>query len=634
MPKKGHEISEPTIEDVDRLNDEALQLISGDDPKRMLEMGEKAFELARQISYKTGEGYGLVNMGFALWFLSEHAAAVEKLHAAQSLFEELGDRTGYMRALVPLLSVQKDRGTYDQSLSNNLQCLRFFREAGDAFWECLSLLALQTLYYDVGDYAKCLQHCEETIRVAETIGAPWITARALVHKGTALRKRGDHDEAAACFENSLAIFQAEGNRMGEARALTDLGGIFQRRGQYDQAREHHERALRIREEIGQKQAQCTSLINLGNLYIEQENVPAALEVLSRALDTARAIGSRPKMYQAHHALARAYELDGQLAKALAHHREFQETKEEVFSDEANAHLKDLQTQFEVEAKEKEAEIERLKNVELKQTNDRLEALLAELRATQSQLVHAEKMASLGKLVAGVAHELNSPIGALQSANNVVSQCVAKLREILESGETIEDVRNSQGFRKVMSLLGEDTEVIAGASTRLSELVANLKRFARLDQAAQQRADIREGIDSTVELLKGQIPAGVEIVKDYGDVPEILCHPGDLNQVFLALLTNALEAMEGSGTVRIELGEDGDFLAIRISDTGRGIPENRLAKIFDFDFSAGASRIKLGSSLVTAHKIVREHGGDIAVESEVGKGTTFTVRLPTHVRGAS
>jgi two-component system NtrC family sensor kinase len=618
----------PTIEEIDRLNERALDFISGEDPKKLLELGESACNQAREISYKKGESYALVNMGFGLWFLSDHGAAVEKLSAAQSLFEELDDRTGYMRALVALLGVQKDRGSYDQSLSNSLVCLKYFRETGDALWECLSLLGLQTLYYDVGDYAKCLQCSEEVTHVAEAIGKQWIVARALVHKGTALRKRGEDNEAASCFERSLRIFESEGNRMGEARALTDLGVIYQRRGESDRALEYHRRALVIREAIGQKQAQCTSLVHLGDLYLEQEDVTTALEFLNRALETATAIGSKPRIYRAHHALARAYEHERRFAEALEHHRKYQETKEEVFSDETTAHLKDLQTQFEVEAKEKEAEIERLRNVELKEKNDRLEALLAELRATQAQLVHAEKMASLGKLVAGVAHELNSPLGALSCANDVVAQCLVKLREILDEGESIEVVRESRELRKVMALLEDDTQVISRASSRLSELVNNLRRFARLDEAEFQKADIREGLDSALELLKGQISDGIELVKDYADVPEIMCYPGELNQVFLALLTNAAEAIPERGTIRVEVRHEEPAITVAISDTGKGIPKGRLSTLFDFDFSSGRSRVKLGSSLATAHKIVQGHGGGISVTSEAGRGSVFTVRLPT------
>ena len=617
----------PTPADVDRLNETAHRLIAGDDPKRLLEVSEEALSTAHKISYKQGEGYSLIHIGFAQWFLGDHAAAVDNLTAAQALFNELGDRTGYMKTLVPLLSVQKDRGTYDESMSNNLACLKFFREAGDVYWECLSLLGLQTLYFDVGDYGKSIEYCEQTVDAARHIDEPWITARALVHKGTALNKRGDEDAAAECFEKSLAIFETEGNRMGEARALSDLGVIYQRRGKYDEARELHERALRIREDIGQRQAQCTSLINLGNLYLEQENVSAALEVLIKGLEIAQSIDSAPRLHQTHEALARAYELDGRYAEALSHHRRFQEIKEEVFNDETTARVKDLQTQFAVEAKEKEAEIERLRNVELKQTNEKLEALLAELQATQSQLVHAEKMASLGKLVAGVAHELNTPIGALQSAKGVVVHGIEKLQQILDSATTLDEVQRSQALDRVMGVLEANTDVIAAASKRLGDMVANLKSFARLDEAELQRADIRDGLDSTLALLAGQTPKGIVIEKEYGSVPTITCYPGELNQVFLALLTNAIEAIDEAGTIRVEVSSGPDEIVVRIADTGKGIPDERIPRLFDFDFSAGASRVKLGSSLVTAHKIVLEHKGRIEVASEVGAGTTMTVRLP-------
>lgn len=180
----------------------------------------------------------------------------------------------------------------------------------------------------------------------------------------------------------------------------------------------------------------------------------------------------------------------------------------------------------------------------------------------------------------------------------------------------------------MTVLQDDTEVIAVASARVSELLRNLMTFARLDQAALGRADIREGLDSTLELLKGHIADEIKIVKDYGDIPEIMCHPGELNQVFLALLTNALDAITGHGTFRIEVREEDAAIAIRISDSGKGIPAERLGKLFDFDLSYSQSRVKMGSSLVTAHKIVREHRGDISATSEVGSGGIFTVRLPT------
>ncbi len=514
-----------TVENVDRLNELTERLISGEDPRKQLELAQSANELARRLSYKKGEAYSLVFMGFARWFLSEHEAALENLKDARSLFDQIGDREGSTRALLPLLSIQKNLGTYDQSLSHNLECLKFFRETGDGYWEGLSLMALGTLFYDLGDFEKSVQYSDESVKVGEAIGIDWMVARGLVHVGAAYQAGGAHDRALPYFERSLAIFRAEENPMGEARSLNDLGAIYQELGEDEKALEFHLKALHIRENLGQRQAECTSLINLGRLFVQRKEVDESLEVLEKSLSIALETKSKPRIYQSHQALSEAYELSGDPALALKHHREFQRIKEEVFSNDANARLKNLQTSYEVEKAEKEAEIARLRNVELKDKNEKLERLLEELRATQVQLVHAEKMASLGKLVAGITHELNSPIGALGSANLVTARCISRLREIFEESETLEELREDPSFKKTFGLLESDSKVIATAAERVTALVRSLKNFARLDEAEFQRADIREGLDSALELLGGQLKGWVTVVKEYDEIPTFPAIPG-------------------------------------------------------------------------------------------------------------
>ena len=616
-----------TVENVDRLNEMAAELISGRDPRKQLELAQNANELARRLSYKKGEAYSLLFVGFAHWFLSEHEVALENLAEARSLFEGMADREGATKVLLPFLSVQKSLGTYDQSLSHNLECLKFFRETGDRYWEGLSLLALGTLFYDVGDFEKSIQYSGEAVKVAEAIGKDWMMARGLVHLGSAYRASGTHDKALPYFERSLAIFRAEENPMGEARALNDLGSIYQELGEEEKSLEYHLDALRIRENLGQRLAECSSLINLGKLFIQRKEVDKALELLERSLAIARETKSKPRTYQSHQALSEAYELSGDPVLALKHHREFQRIREEVFSNDANARMKNLQTSFEVEKAEKEAEIARLRNVELKDKNEQLEKLLEELRETQVQLVHAEKMASLGKLVAGITHELNSPIGALGSANLVTARCIDKLREIFEESETLEELRQSHSFKKAFGLLESDTKVIATAAERVNALVRSLKNFARLDEAESQQADLRLGLDSALELLGGQLAGRVNVIKEYDEISDVPCKPGEINQVFLSSLTNALESIEGNGIIRIKASEDADSVHIRISDTGTGISEEKLGRLFDFDFFTAGSRVKMGAGLVIARNIVRNHGGDIEVESQVGKGSSFTIRLP-------
>ena len=219
--------------------------------------------------------------------------------------------------------------------------------------------------------------------------------RALNGIGSAYQGLGDLDKALDYHRRSLEIFQTAEGPLSEARALNDMGEVFERKGQYEEARQCHQKSLALREKTGNRQAQSTSLINLGQLCMSTGDIARALQYLKQGLAIAEDVKSKPKIYQAHEALAQVYEKSGDLAVAMSHHKAYHRVREEVLGEETRFKLTNLQVGFEVEKSEKEAEIERLRNVELKSKNEQLEQLLAELKATQTQLVQSEKMAALG-----------------------------------------------------------------------------------------------------------------------------------------------------------------------------------------------------------------------------------------------
>ncbi|MCZ6633594.1 MAG: ATP-binding protein [bacterium] len=254
----------------------------------------------------------------------------------------------------------------------------------------------------------------------------------------------------------------------------------------------------------------------------------------------------------------------------------------------------------------------------------LEETLQQLRETQNQLVMQEKMASLGSLVAGVAHEMNTPLGAITSMHDTLTRALDKLKQTLGASQEYREDRTAQSAFHVIT---DATQVIATGVRRVADIVGSLRSFARLDEAEFQVADIHEGIESTLVLLQPQLEDSVTIVKNYGDIQPIYCSPGQLNQVFLNLFQNAGEAIEGKGEIRITTFEDQDIMYIQIRDTGRGIPQEQLDHIFDFSFQAVDSRVKMGFGLSTAYRTIQEHKGEIQIESEVGKGTEVTISLP-------
>ena len=255
---------------------------------------------------------------------------------------------------------------------------------------------------------------------------------------------------------------------------------------------------------------------------------------------------------------------------------------------------------------------------LRAQNKQLKTAMRELKETQEQLLMKEKMASLGDLVAGIAHEINNPVGAVNASADVLNRCADKIE--LEANK-------NQQLEKTTKILKESIVVILTAGNRIAAIVKSLKNFARLDESEYQKTDIHQGIESSLILMENEFQNRISVVKDYHDIPEIVCYPGQLNQVFLNLLKNATNAIEGSGRIGIKTAKENGHVRVEISDTGKGIPRKKLDKIFDFGFSTGDSRVKMSSGLSTAYNIVQKHHGEIKVDSEVGKGTTFSIVLP-------
>lgn len=245
----------------------------------------------------------------------------------------------------------------------------------------------------------------------------------------------------------------------------------------------------------------------------------------------------------------------------------------------------------------------------------------------AERVQAAKMASLRQLVAGVAHQVNNPIGAISSNTDVSERAINKLKDILTQKPTPELKADKQLIR-TFTVLEQMNQMNHVASEGIAQIVDNLQRFVRLDEAEWQIADIHEGIGSVIALMRSELESGMQIIKDYGELPRIYCSPSSMNQVFMSLLRNASEAIEGEGTVEIRTFAQDENVIIEISDTGKGILADDLNRIFDPGFTTKDVKVGMGFGLSISYKIVvDEHKGRLDVSSESGEGTTFTITLP-------
>ena len=266
---------------------------------------------------------------------------------------------------------------------------------------------------------------------------------------------------------------------------------------------------------------------------------------------------------------------------------------------------------------------------LQQTLEDLARTHENLKQTQAQLVQSEKMASLGMLVAGIAHEINTPIGAVVSMHDTLKRAVRKLNDRLETqyGAAFEKDRYLSRTLKIMQ---DANKVIDSGTERVVTIVRKLRSFARLDEADLKTVDIHEGLEDTLTLIHHELKNNITLHKNFGNIPPIACFPGRLNQVYLNLLINAKQAIKNKGDITITTFQENNQVIIKIADNGVGVPPDKLDKIFDPGFTTKGVGVGTGLGLSICYQIIQDHKGNISVESATDKGTTFTIRLPMNL----
>ncbi|MCX7748741.1 MAG: ATP-binding protein [Clostridia bacterium] len=267
---------------------------------------------------------------------------------------------------------------------------------------------------------------------------------------------------------------------------------------------------------------------------------------------------------------------------------------------------------------------------LEQQNEELEAQNIELfeskkkiEETQTLLVQSENMASVGQLTAAITHEINTPLGAIMS--NV--QICDMLTKMLNSNET---VNSNEELKELMEQMKEANSVSIMGCKRVIEIIKSLKTFSKIDQAEFQQVNIVEGIQSVLILTSNLWKNKIKIYEEYGEIPHVKCFPGLLNQVFMNIITNAIQAIENSGEIYIKTYKDDKNVYVSIRDTGSGIREEHLERIFDSGFTTKNTGVGMGIGLKICQNIIQKHNGEIIVRSDWGKGTEFIITVPLEV----
>jgi two-component system NtrC family sensor kinase len=275
--------------------------------------------------------------------------------------------------------------------------------------------------------------------------------------------------------------------------------------------------------------------------------------------------------------------------------------------------------------------------ELRDKIKELEETNAHLKETQSQLVHSAKMASLGQLVAGVAHELNNPIGFIYSNMSHLRDYSSKLIQLIDAAEkqsaSLDAMKEDFDLEYIRKDLPKLITSCEDGARRTKEIVIGLRNFSRLEEKSYGPVDLHQSIDTTLNLLNSEFKNRIELKKDYGSIPKVVCNQTQINQVFMNILSNAAQAIQGMGTVwittRHNKGKEAkdESVAISIQDSGAGVPPDVLQKIFDPFFTTKTVGQGTGLGLAISYGIINAHGGSIKVTSKVGSGSEFVISLP-------
>jgi signal transduction histidine kinase len=594
---------------VDLLNALAIELRDHEEWERMRELADEAHGIATEAGYDRGVAQALVAQGFVHYMRTDLSHALSS--AVEALRRAKGDPATEAHAHALLAVVHWSLGNLEQALDSSDRFLSDL-DGTDGVGQGYAYSVRGGVLQSLGRYEEALAAHELSYSFFEKEGHFVGIARSLTGLGGAHAALNKREKAREYYERSLASAQKAANNMTISRSLSDLGEWYFVEGDFERSLALHQLSLEIRRAEGYRQAETTTLLNLAKLKRAMGLHGEALDYLNTALVIANEVGAVPKVIQVHELLSSIYEETGELAKALEHLKAYERNQADLLRQQAVIRQSAFELSAQLEHARKEAETHRLLNAEL-------ENALEQLQAAQLELVNSEKMAALGSLVAAIAHEINSPLGVMTSASDVVLRCAKRL----ESGSS----------PAVLGTLRTSATALADGSRRIQSVVDRLKSFAGIDQSEYAELDVQKGLEEALAFIEPACCGRVAIQRNYQPTAAVPCYAADIKQVFMHLLRNAVESIDSGGVVSISTDGDDKHVRVEVRDTGRGIPPDQLARLFNPSFRESEHRVRASLSLFACSNIVRRHEGDIKVESTLGKGSVFTVVLPLTMREA-
>ncbi len=676
---------------INLLNQQAWDARVNDSP-RSLELSRESVELARSINDHSGLAHGLKLLGFSYVRIAKNNEALPLLQEALTLFESLKDLKGQAVVNGYLAIIQRNWGNFGTALELLFKALGLseqtefvenigtdhyqigvtykylgnFEKALDSLYKSLSLYqevkhrtllsyplnVIGSIYFENGDYTRALEYYQEGLVLRQESLDKLGESGSLDNIGFTYFKLNDYPRAIDYCIRSLVISESTGDQKSQANAMQHLAEIYKQAGDTEQAIQFCNKSLHIRKLIGDKRGETEILLFLASLHKEQpEKNHEILKWLGNAVTISEEIKGLDLLSKTRFAFYEYYKQEEKFKEAIEQLEQHIQLEKDLHKNSVNQKMQNLEISHKAEEAKKETDSVRLRNNELNELNneireqkEKLEISLTDLKSAQAQLIQSEKMASLGELTAGIAHEIQNPLNFVNNFSEVSTELVDEMNEEINKG-------NLDDAKEIANDLKQNLEKINHHGKRAGDIVKGMLQHSRSSSGVKEPTDINALADEYLRLAYHGLRAkdktfNATMKTDFDEsIGNINIIPQDIGRVILNLITNAFYAAplppqggfldpdyKHNPTVWVSTKKVGDKpdsyrVEIKVRDNGSGIPQKILDKIFQPFFTTKPTGQGTGLGLSLSYDIVKAHGGELKVETKEGEGSEFIIKLP-------
>ncbi len=560
-------------------------------------------------------------------------------------------------------------------LHNNLSAMQQFIDAkkmyekiNDSLGIANCLLQLGIINYYEKNYDKALVYYKQSLKDFIAINNIQLAAQCQYLKGLCLIETKDYTTAATDLMQAKTKMNSIKNFQGESECSAGLAQLYFSTKNYSSSIRYYREALNYFLSTNNDEGMVVAKNGIGKNFLKRNKLDSATYFLTDANQQSKKINYFDGILESSKQLSELFSAKNDFKKAFFYQTEYYNIRDSLFNEQTSRKISTLQNEIDLSHKQNEidelssekkvykiwlylfalglilvavilylewrsARLKQHLNKKLTQTNLDLSGAISELKSTQMQLVQSEKLASLGQLTAGIAHEINNPINFITSSVGSLKRDFEDVILILDTYKTnpakAEQLKKELDFDFTITEIAELINGINEGASRTAEIVKGLRNFSRTDEGELKLSDLQQGIDSTLQLLQPKfLEKQIETIKNYQSIPQVKCFPGQINQVFMNILSNAADAIEvEKGRIEISTSCNDNLVYISIKDNGKGMSEATMQKIFDPFFTTKDVGKGTGLGMSIAYGIIEKHSGKIEIKSSLGSGTEFIISLP-------